>query len=164
MERLKLRYRRGPGQITVYEHELIHEDEQLIVTRAPFRPSASLLAQVPQLKAQEYRAIWLVAAGEWHDLGKVYDLDNRLIGYYCDIIRPLRRTADALEIDDLFLDLWVSPDGRWLVLDEDEFAEAIGQGWLEPSTAARARRELEELIAEVESGHFPPSVVERFAI
>ena len=160
---MKVLYRRGP-EVTLYEQELLHDDGRLIVSHAPFRPSASLRAQVPGLKMQEYRAIWFVAEGEWHDLGKVYDPTGALQGYYCDIIRPPRRTAEGLEIDDLFLDLWVFPDGRWLILDEEEFAEARRHGWLDSSIATRAREELEKLVVEVESGRFPPSVVERFRI
>jgi len=162
MAKLKLRYRRLPDQITIYEHELVYEDGRLIVTRAPFRPSASLLAQVPQLEDREYLAIWFAVAGEWHDLGKVYTLDGQLIGYYCDITRPLRRTAEGLEIEDLFLDLWVFPDGRYSVLDEGEFEEALERGWLEPELAGRAEEELWMLIAQLERGRFPPEFIGDF--
>lgn len=171
MVKLKLHYRRLPDQLTIYEQELLYDDGQLIVTRATFKPSAALIDGGPRLHNQEYRAIWFAVAGEWHDLGKIYSPSGTLQGYYCDIIRPLRRTAEGLEIDDLLLDLWIFPDtrrtgtsGRYLVLDEDEFDEALKQGWIEPSIATRARKELEKLIAEVESGRFPPLVVERFRI
>lgn len=159
MAKLRVLYRRGPGQVTVYDQELVYDDGKLIVSCAPFRPSASLRAQVPQLADQEYRAIWSVMLGEWHDLGKVYDLAGELVGYYCDIIRPAKRTAEGLEIDDLFLDLWVFPDGRYLVLDEEEFLEASNRGWLDDLTASRAKEELARLIAEVRIGHFPKSLI-----
>ncbi len=165
MAKLKIRYRRGPGpdQVTVYEQELLYDDGKLIVSRAPFRPSASLRAQVPELTEPEYRVIWLVAPGEWHDLGKVYGLTGKLVGYYCDIICPIRRTAEGLEIEDLFLDLWAFLDGRYIVLDEEEFAEASSRGWLDGPTVARAREELARLIAELELGRFPPAEVEGFS-
>lgn len=159
MAKLKVFYRRGPGQVTVYEQELLYDDGKLIVSCASFRPSASLRAQVPQLTDQEYQAIWSVVLGEWHDLGRVYDFAGELVGYYCDIIRPAKRTAEGLEIDDLFLDLWVFPDRRYLALDEEEFSEARKQGWLDDSAAVRAREELESLIALAKSGHFPPAKV-----
>jgi hypothetical protein len=162
MAKLKVFYRRGPGQVTVYEQELLYDDGRLIVSSAPFRPSASLRAQLPRLADEEYRAIWSVALGEWHDLGKVYDLAGELVGYYCDIIRPARRTPAGLEVEDLFLDLWVFPEGRYLVLDEAEFAVALSRGWLDASTAARAKGELSRLIGEVESGRFPPAKVREF--
>ncbi|MCR4403937.1 MAG: DUF402 domain-containing protein [Candidatus Acetothermia bacterium] len=162
MAKLKVLYYRGPGQVTVYEHELLYDDGKLIVSQAPFRPSASLRAQVPQLAAQEYRATWSVALGEWHDLGRVYDLAGGLVGYYCDIIRPVRRTAAGLEVEDLFLDLWVSPDGRYLILDEEEFTAARSRGWLDGPTAARAWEELARLIAEVRAGRFPPEKARDF--
>jgi len=164
MGKIKLRYRRLPDRVTVYKQELLYDDGKLIVSRVTLRPKRPLVHADRVLIGPGYRAIWFVVVGEWHDLGKIYDCQGNLQGYYCDIIRPMRRTAEGLEIDDLLLDLWVSPDRQWLVLDEDEFAEAKREGWLEPPTAARARRELEELIAEVESGRFPPPLVERFTI
>ena len=48
--------------------------------------------------------------------------DGRLKGWYCNITRPAV-IADALVYaDDLALDVFVSPDGSTLLLDEDEFA------------------------------------------
>lgn len=163
MANLKVHYRRGPVQVTVYEQELLYDDGKLIVSSAPFRPSASLRAQVPQLEEPEYQVIWLVAPEEWHDLGKVYDLTGKLVGYYCDIIRPIRQTDKGLEVEDLFLDLWVFPDGRYIILDEEEFVEARRQGWFDELTATRASEELARLLAELESGRFPPEKAERFS-
>jgi len=180
MVKLKLRYRRLPDRLTIYEQELLYDNwcpyhslgyGELIISRATLRPQQPLVHANQVLIGPGYQAIWFVVAGGWHDLGKIYSPSGALQGYYCDIIRPMRRTAEGLEIDDLLLDLWIFPDtrrtgtsGRYLVLDEDEFDEALKQGWIEPSTATRARRELEKLIKEVESGRFPPSVVERFSI
>ncbi|MGQ9477000.1 MAG: DUF402 domain-containing protein [Candidatus Bipolaricaulia bacterium] len=162
MANLKVHYRRGPVQVTVYEQELLYDDGKLIVSSAPFRPSASLRVQVPKLEGPEYRVVWLVALEEWHDLGKVHTLAGELVGYYCDIIRPIRRTAEGIEVEDLFLDLWVFPDGRYIILDEEEFAEARRQGWLDELTATRAREELSQLIEEVKSGQFPPASAQQF--
>jgi len=161
LSELKLIYRRLPHQVDVFRQEALHEDAKLIVTRGSFKTSASLKAQAPWFQEPEYRAIWFIFEGAWYDLGKIYDLSGALQGYYCDIIRPARRTPDGLEIDDLILDLWVFPDGRWKVLDEEEFEEAVSRGWMEEELAARARRELERLIGEVESGRFPPQVVRK---
>lgn len=162
MNYLTIIYRRLPDQITLYKHELVYKDGGLIVTRAPFRPSKSLMSQLPELRDLEYRAIWYVFDGKWHDLGAIYHPSGKLEGYYCDMIRPAKQTKKGLEIDDLFLDLWVFPSRRYLILDENEFEEAIKLGWLKASTADRVRQKLEKLIHHVEDGRFPPPMVERF--
>lgn len=42
-------------------------------------------------------------------------------------------------IVDLFLDLWIAPVGRFEVLDEDEFEEAVARGILTEQQTDRAR-------------------------
>lgn len=162
MTELELIYRRLPDTVDIFRQEVLHDEEGLLVTRGSFKLSASLVAQAPWLQDLKYQAIWFIFEGAWYDLGKIYDASGLFKGYYCDIIRPAKRTSEGLEIEDLVLDLWVFPDGRWKVLDEGEFEEAIRRGWLELSIAARARRELEKLLEDVKSGRFPPQVVEQF--
>lgn len=48
---------------------------------------------------------------------------DTLKGWYCNINRPATIADDVIVTVDLALDLWVWPDGRDLLLDEDEFAE-----------------------------------------
>ena len=63
-------------------------------------------------------------ADRWYDVDKVYNLQDQFAGDYCDIISPMTRTKTHFEITDLFLDMWVSPDGNYRILDEDEFESA----------------------------------------
>lgn len=59
----------------------------------------------------------------WYNVFAVYDGDGEsLKGWYCNICRPARITDTAVRFDDLALDVWVSPAGETLVLDEEEFA------------------------------------------
>jgi predicted RNA-binding protein associated with RNAse of E/G family len=60
--------------------------------------------------------------GQWYNIFEICASDGRLKGWYCNITRPARITADSIEAEDLALDLWVAPDGEMQVLDEDEFA------------------------------------------
>ncbi|MXY27110.1 DUF402 domain-containing protein, partial [Candidatus Poribacteria bacterium] len=80
-------------------------------------------------------------------------------GYYCDIMKPVKRTVDAtgklncFEITDLFLDLWVNPDGTYEIQDEDEFEEAVQGGAIDAELERKAWEVMKTLIAEVEAGH-----------
>ncbi len=65
---------------------------------------------------------------------------------------------------DLFLDLWVAPDGNYMVLDEDEFAEAATLGHLTREQVGHARSVLQELTAATARGEFPPAAVRDFRL
>jgi predicted RNA-binding protein associated with RNAse of E/G family len=58
----------------------------------------------------------------WYNVFEIYDVnDGYHKGWYCNFTRPAELIDGLLSADDLALDLWVYPDGRQLVLDEDEF-------------------------------------------
>lgn len=59
----------------------------------------------------------------WYNVFQMHDVDDdHLKGWYCNITRPARLEDDAIYAEDLALDVFVYPDGRYLLLDEDEFA------------------------------------------
>ncbi|GIK08805.1 MAG: hypothetical protein JETCAE02_08940 [Anaerolineaceae bacterium] len=81
-------------------------------------------------------------ADRWYNIFEIYDRDSgALKGWYCNITRPSKFTDGRVEYVDLFLDLWVSVDGRQTVLDEDEFLAA----GLDEATRRAARAALTEL-------------------
>jgi predicted RNA-binding protein associated with RNAse of E/G family len=55
---------------------------------------------------------------------------------------------------DLALDVFVHPDGQYLVLDEDEFA-ALKRATLRPEDAAQAEQGLAELLALIAADRLP---------
>jgi len=79
----------------------------------------------------------------WYNVFAVHEgLSGELRGWYCNITRPARLSTADVYFEDLALDLVVYPDGRSLVLDEDEFAELP----LSTEERARARDALDELL------------------
>jgi predicted RNA-binding protein associated with RNAse of E/G family len=84
------------------------------------------------------------------------------------VLEPVRWTGTdpkTLEpLVDLFLDLWIGPDGGYAVLDEDEFAEAIEAGRLTEQQIIHARQVIEELTDATERGLFPPQVVKDYRL
>jgi hypothetical protein len=88
------------------------------------------------------RMIELFFDDRWYNVFAVHDgASDALRGWYCNITRPARLERADVYAEDLALDLVVFPDGRSLVLDEDEFAELA----LSAEERTRARRALEEL-------------------
>jgi len=96
---------------------------------------------------------------KWFTIVKIRNLQLEHTGYYCDIVLPPRLLREWVEITDLFLDLWVSPDLRYRILDEDEFEEALQKGWITKQLCKKARTELRKLIQTVENREFPPTQV-----
>ena len=59
----------------------------------------------------------------WYNIFEVHDRrDDRLKGWYCNISSPAVENDGLLIYRDYALDLLVFPDGRQIVLDENEFA------------------------------------------
>lgn len=88
----------------------------------------------------------------WYSIFQMHDVaDDHLTGWYCNISRPAVLAPDSIRADDLALDLFVSPAGSMLVLDEDEFAALP----LDETTRAQARRALDEL-RQIAAARLPP--------
>lgn len=61
-------------------------------------------------------------ADRWYNVFRIADGETgTLKGWYCNITRPAQITADSVRADDLALDVFVTPAGQVLLLDEDEF-------------------------------------------
>ncbi|HZU86759.1 MAG TPA: DUF402 domain-containing protein [Anaerolineaceae bacterium] len=59
----------------------------------------------------------------WYNIFEIHHGETIAIkGWYCNIAKPAVITDDQVSYVDLALDLLVYPDGRQVVLDEDEFA------------------------------------------
>ncbi|MCS7179201.1 MAG: nicotinamide-nucleotide amidohydrolase family protein [Anaerolineae bacterium] len=88
--------------------------------------------------------LWLETfyTDRWYNVFEIRAPDGQLKGRYCNITRPARITPGTISADDLALDLWVDPDGRATVLDEEEFDRLP----LTPEERTAARRALEGLL------------------
>ena len=168
LEMVTLTYKRPPNRVNHFQQQLLYLDDDVIVTSQRVKPSTPIVQNGETVLADNFAAIWFVFTGLWYDVGKVYNLNNEWTGYYCDIMKPVKRrinaagALDCFEITDLFLDLWINPDGSYEIQDEDEFEEAIQTGAISPELAEKARDTLSALIVEVETGKFPPQIVQEY--
>ena len=70
------------------------------------------------------RFIELYSSKYWFNIFEIHDrADDHLKGWYCNVTMPAEIASQTIRYVDLALDLLVFPDGKQLVLDEDEFAE-----------------------------------------
>ena len=145
---------------------LLRASNEIIVVSHTLAPSKPLEAFGEIVMDAGYRAVWFLFKDQPFDVGRISRPDGTWVGYYADILEPVRwKDADATTLEpivDLFLDLWIAPDGRFLVLDEDEFEDAIAQGILSASQIDHARHVLSEMIGATKRGEFPSAEVKRF--
>ena len=60
----------------------------------------------------------------WYNIFEIYAHDSGVLkAYYCNIGYPAQITDGTVSYRDLELDLLVLPDGRQVLLDEDEFQQ-----------------------------------------
>ena len=159
METIALIYKWLPDRVHHSQQQLLYVDEDVIVTVQRVKPSSPIIQKGQTVLDDNFSVVWFVFTGLWYGIAKVYNLNNEWTGYYCDIMEPVKRDTDVarkpnyFEITDLFLDLWINPDGTYEIQDEDEFEEAVREGVINTKLKKKARGALKALIVEVKSGH-----------
>jgi len=157
--KIRLRYIRLPNRRMEFLDELIFRSNKIIVGKSQVTSANSVTFDDKTVLAQGFPITYFQFFGKWFTIVKVRNLNGKHTGYYCDIVVPARLLDDGVELTDLFLDLWVSPDLRYKILDEHELEEALKKGWITKELYKRAKTELQKLISRVEKGKFPPPLV-----
>lgn len=166
--RVTYSFLRPPHRRSTFTADLLEIDGQVMVLASPLEPSRPLTYEGQVVLDRGYSAVWFLYNGQPWDIARVYRPDGQFTGFYSDVLEPVRWTGedpDTLEpIVDLFLDLWIASDGKYEVLDEDEFQEAVDSGAISERQAEHARATLRGLEAGVRPGDFPPARVRDFRL
>jgi GrpB-like predicted nucleotidyltransferase (UPF0157 family)/predicted RNA-binding protein associated with RNAse of E/G family len=158
--KLNLRYIRLPAQVLEMHDELIYRSKKVIVGRSQITSSHSITFDGESVLSAGFPMVYFELVGKWFNVIKIRNLQGKHTGYYCDIATPPKLLEDgSIETTDLFLDLWVSPDLRYRVLDDKELDEALKKGWITKQLYQKAKKELKKLAALVEQRKFPPLLV-----
>jgi len=129
------------GKVTwQYKGLIIRREPKAVMLEAQFnRPDMPFMGIT--LKKDD-RFIETFYADRWYNIFEIHDRDDGILkGYYCNVGKPAVIADGQVSYVDLALDLWVTPDGRQQVLDEDEF-ELLE---LDEGTRQQARAGLAEL-------------------
>jgi len=93
-----------------------------------------------------------------YKVGRFYDINGNYLYWYCDIIETeYDRGTDTYTINDLLPDIKIYPDGRAIVLDADELAQAMEEGLVSCEQATRALKTLDGLLRMLYGGNFRPA-------
>jgi hypothetical protein len=80
--------------------------------------------------------------------------DGDHLGYYVDVDTPIRKDNGEYYLTDLFLDLWVFPNGRYFELDRDEFEKSLKSRLITHYQLRKANQVIEMLKCRIVNGDF----------
>lgn len=104
-----------------YEGRVLERDATRVVLQATFNRDDLDLGYAVFRRGDRF--VERFYTDRWYNVFEVHDVsDDRLKGWYCNIARPAILTDGQVRADDLALDVFIYPDGRLLVMDEDEYA------------------------------------------
>ena len=87
-------------------------------------------------------------------------MDGTLLGHYSDVGEPvIQLSPTEFQMTDLYLDIWLFPDGRLLELDWDEFEEAIAKKVITATQEELARSAMKRLVDEASKGIYPEQYI-----
>jgi hypothetical protein len=110
---------RGETKIR-YQGELLEQLEHGLVIRARWTLAARDLGYARFEPGDVFVEYYYT--DRWYNIFEISDAHQTLKGWYCNVAVPAMIKDDAVEQIDLLLDVWVTPQGDTLLLDEDEFA------------------------------------------
>lgn len=137
-----------------YPGEIIKKDEKGVLVEAYFnisdRPFHGITLRTNDRSIERYYT------DRWYNLFEIYDRDDdRLKAWYCNVTYPAVFTTDRITYRDLALDVLVYPDGKYLVLDEDEFENLE----LDRHTRKNALQALQSLIELIDHGELAGELI-----
>ncbi|MBI3739584.1 MAG: DUF402 domain-containing protein [Chloroflexi bacterium] len=143
-EPIRVLKRNLSGEVTwQYDGHVLKRELNAVVLEAFFnRPDVPFMGTT--LKEND-RFVETFYSDRWYNIFEIYDRDDGQIkGWYCNIGHPAEIGDGTVSYVDLALDLWVAPDGKQTVLDEDEF-DALHLGVDDRRKARGALAELRKL-------------------
>lgn len=107
-------------RLLTYPGEVIAADDAAVIVRAVWTRERQHLPYVTLEPGDVF--IETFYRDRWYNVFEVRAADGTLKGWYANITRPPRIADTELDWLDLAMDAWMNPEGRVIVLDEDEFA------------------------------------------
>jgi len=119
--KIKVQKKNPKGEVTYqYEGVLLERDENSITLEALFDRQDTPFMDTVLKKGDRFVEHYYT--DRWYNIFAVYDRDGGMLkGWYCNVGKPAVIEDGILSYVDLARYLWVSPDGKQTVLDEDEF-------------------------------------------
>lgn len=90
-----------------------------------------------------------------YKISKIYDKNDKVVYWYCDIIQTKKNPdKNTVIIEDLLVDVVLYEDGTTHILDIDELADALEQGLISQMEAIKAMHIVNSLLQTIYKGQF----------
>ncbi|AAL81750.1 DUF402 domain-containing protein [Pyrococcus furiosus DSM 3638] len=165
MRKIRLVYRRFPNRVIMREDEVIEDFGDVIVAKSEFTGMlAPLRVNGVEVINNGYKMVYFAFIGRDFDVLKIYDPSGNFKGLYVDVLDYTRREGNTVEILDLFLDIFIFPEGEYYLLDEDELEMAFNYGIISREKLLKAYDTAERIIGQIKRGKFPPKIVWEYSL
>jgi len=169
---VRIEYIRPGKDVTYYVEDFLAKDETCLQTfkilpeDISIRLSKALLEQnliQPGKRVGSITKFYFF--NQPFNLLEFRELDGALLGQYSDIGEPVAQVSPTeFQMTDLFLDIWLFPDGKLVELDWDEFEGAIEKQVITFAQANLARNTMKRLVDEATKGIYPDQYADHFKI
>ena len=118
-----VKYDHAGVEIFRYPGQLLNREKTRVKIEARFQAEDNIFHGISFNKGDRFLETYYT--DRWYNIYEIHDRrDDSIKGWYCNVSHPAIFKDSLISFRDLALDLLVYPDGRQLVLDEDEFADA----------------------------------------
>lgn len=160
---IRIEYIRPGKETTYFVEDFVSQDEIYLRTFKTLPPDISdHLSRALQKQELILPGQQVLTIGKTYFFTEPFNLlefrgtNGELLGHYSDIGEPMVKLAlGEYQMTDLFLDIWLFPNGHLLELDWDEFEEAIELKVITPTQADLACEAMKRLVLEVGQGIYP---------
>lgn len=91
-----------------------------------------------------------------YKVSKIYNRNNHIVYWYCDIIQTQKITEkNTVIFEDLLIDVLLYEDGTIHICDLDELADALELNLITQKESLYAIRTLDSLLKTIYQGRFP---------
>lgn len=158
-------YRRLPDDLQRFEQELLDDGSDCKISLQLVSKNAGSISLGSVAVVETGGSVlWFVFPGRPYEIAAAHDPDGRLLGFYTNLIRPPEVQSGTWRITDLFLDIWQPAEGQATLLDAEDLADAVAQGWLEEREAEEVREQASEILEACRKGRWPPRIVRRWPL
>ena len=132
------------AEVWRYSGRMLEQGDNYVLIEANFNRDDAVYHGVLFGRGDPFVEIYYT--DRWYNIFEVHDReDGRIKCWYCNVTMPAERQGSEIAYVDLALDLFVYPDGRQLVLDEEEF-EALNPPADLRAQALAALEQLKDLV------------------
>ena len=136
-----------------YEGRILSQQPQTMLIEARFNRSTLRFHGITLKKNDRFLERYY--KDRWYNLFEIHGQDDdALKGWYCNVTAPAEFNDGKITYIDMALDLLVYPNGKHLILDEDEFEDLA----LPQEQQRQAREALDTLVELAESGRLATAV------